>query len=80
MSHGMSWVSDLGLGLEPCKEIFLVSLELKPDHCIVFLSLWGKHMSESPLPRPWEEEKKTLVPFLPSIVQNSMGKDLVWLQ
>lgn len=74
----MPWDSDLGLGLEPCKEIFLVSLELKPDHCIVLLSLWGKQMSESPSHRPWEEDKKTLVPFLPYIVQNTMGKDFIW--
>lgn len=44
----------------------------------MLLSLWGKQMSESPSHRTWEEDKETLVPFMPYIVQNSMGKDLVW--
>lgn len=74
----MSWDSDLGLGMEQCKKSFLVSLEQKPDHCIVLLSLWGKQMSESPSHRTWEEDKETLDPFMPFTVQNSMGQDLVW--
>lgn len=79
ISYRMSWDSDLGLCMELCKKIFLVSLELKPDHCRVLLSLWGKQMSESPSHRTWEEHKKTLL-FMSYtlLVQNSMGKDFIW--
>lgn len=68
------WDSNSGLAMEKTlNKTLLASIELKPDHCIVPMSLRGKQVSE-PLPhRAWEEGKEIPAPFMSCIVQNCLG-------